>query len=122
MEDAMTTQTSQHTPGPWTIERDEEYPGGIPNHVIYGARHVVARLMHDETSNAEANARLIAAAPEMPEWMRFAIESMDTLARQPGIDAIPMHPLIGQVSAWSRALPARIDQRWRAKKASNGSS
>lgn len=64
----MTTQAkAQHTPGPWHINRD----GNDVENVNDAG---VCAMYADETS--EANARLIAAAPEMLEALRIAVNNV----------------------------------------------
>lgn len=74
---------TKHTPGPWTIGQD--YGGNyavcssrakVANHVatvpvFNGMSHSGASVPHEQ-SVAEANARLIAAAPELLEALQFA--------------------------------------------------
>jgi hypothetical protein len=58
---------AQHTPGPWEI-RDSEVLGGPFGYCIDTDSFVVAEVYDDATElPALANARLIAAAPEMLE-------------------------------------------------------
>lgn len=71
----MKTQTkTQHTPGPWNVERSS--PGDTSNCAKAGCRAAVrgqvgpdicwVKVYDDEVSrNWEANARLIAAAPDL---------------------------------------------------------
>lgn len=56
---------SAHTPGPWEVHRLPQGDFSEPSIAIYGdgGRRAVA-LIHSAT-RAEANARLIAAAPEL---------------------------------------------------------
>lgn len=63
----MTTQTSTHTPGPWSTAREgmgwlvySEYGRGDE-----GARHYPAQVV-----DTEANAKLIAAAPQLLEALQ----------------------------------------------------
>ena len=76
--------TQTHTPGPWFFHRDELLHDGRPN----GSLHLVADV--DQEGNGldwqtnEANARLIAAAPDMcadhkriDETLTFALENGD---------------------------------------------
>lgn len=55
-----------HTPGPWSVEIDHHNnaPELIRAH-IDGEMFDVASILCDETGNAAANARLIAAAPKL---------------------------------------------------------
>lgn len=65
--------TSKYTPGPWKFSTDPQ-PNGCP---IVGARGLmVAMLAHsvnhdDQREIAIANARLIAAAPDLLEALRL---------------------------------------------------
>ena len=69
--------TTQHTPGPWTIKFFRSIE---PNHALICAEDwhdfasVVVRFCGDDTDDATglANARLIAAAPEMLEALKEA--------------------------------------------------
>lgn len=73
-------QVSKHTPGPWTAEygiRDQfhlpQYQRKDTSHVILGANDLpIAEL---RLGNIEANARLIAAAPEMLEMLKAALRA-----------------------------------------------
>ena len=61
-----------YTPGPWTIAHDTNIFGSVPG---YGRRLVANAGGHssnvtDETETNRANARLIAAAPELLEALK----------------------------------------------------
>jgi len=61
-------ERTQHTPGPWRV--DNKAFGGSEvgaELVIYSSRGIVAMActIHEGLVNAEANARLIAAAPDL---------------------------------------------------------
>ena len=73
-----------HTPGPWSISTDREATG-----VIYALRGFEWDDICVITPRCEAaaNARLIAAAPEMLEALEYAIVQVPELANVPGIDA-----------------------------------
>lgn len=69
---------SKHTPGPWVVDESHHY-GSINNAVL--TRHIAmvsqyCSVTGDQEENA-ANARLIAAAPELLE----ALEASNTLLR-----------------------------------------
>ena len=51
-----------HTPGPWI--NDRSHPEWERN-VVWSGDMVVARVVDDQHANADANARLIAAAPDL---------------------------------------------------------
>jgi len=77
--------SAQHTPGPWTFSRWNEF-GDMRFYISQadGAPHTpqlsdVATLIAETTSNEwqsiqEANARLIAAAPELLAVLREALD------------------------------------------------
>lgn len=56
---------TQHTPGPWSYNRDE---GGVHGHVISTGDYIICELPDagdGASPDTEANARLIAAAPTL---------------------------------------------------------
>lgn len=69
---------TKHTPGPWSVHilgQESERPGieadGI-SIVIYGVRDEDSQGIHGETYEQEmANARLIAASPELLEALEY---------------------------------------------------
>ena len=67
-------KVSEHTAGPWKIDRS--YPNGLPFGIrscVDGERVLVSRAFSGpSTPCAEANARLIAAAPELLEALKNA--------------------------------------------------
>ena len=85
---------SKHTPGPWFTKRaqlpvDGEYDWCVGAH-INGKPHVIieafGRVSEDDRPNAEANARLIAAAPEMFEALE---QSMQAWVNAIELDLLP---------------------------------
>lgn len=66
--------TTQHTPAPWSVEIDHHTaaPEFIRTYVD-GEMYDLASVLCDETGNATANARLIAAAPDL----LAALKAMD---------------------------------------------
>ena len=91
---------SQYTPGPWTVGEDE---GTSKAHEILRKGHVVAwTCSHDPYE--EGNARLIAAAPEMLDFI-----STDLMNFWP--DKVQAHPDVKILLAKARALLARIEGR-----------
>lgn len=67
--DAPLVIRAQHTPGPWVAER------GHLTDRIYGIKNVTRWnfLLRGKSEEAQANARLIAAAPEMYEALKMFI-------------------------------------------------
>ncbi len=63
--------TAQHTPGPWMVEPDED---GLFL-VVDESREMDYIYIDQQQDNREANARLIAAAPEMLAALEVVVES-----------------------------------------------
>jgi hypothetical protein len=75
-----------HTPGPWHIDHDDR-PGMKWNHHICGSNgRAVCLITHSET--ADANARLIAAAPELLEALQAIVDQ-----EQSGDEETHMHDM-----------------------------
>lgn len=77
----MTTQTDKHTPGPWHVD-----DAGRDTYVTSDHEHI-CRLEGNTLSADKANARLIAAAPELLDALQKIpqryLDDMD--AHTPGI-------------------------------------
>ena len=67
----MENKKSKHTPGPWGVTRLQ----GVEYVTIDGGRVSVARVSALKTG--EANARLIAAAPELLAALELALIAID---------------------------------------------
>lgn len=67
---------SKHTPGPWNIKSfgSAEIIISAPT-MPYVA--VASPSLHAQTGTGESNARLIAAAPELLEACKFALDHLD---------------------------------------------
>ena len=72
---------AKHTPGPWVVE-DERYHG--PNWAIIGSAdtagwhafvRVAVQLDNKPSDEGEANARLIAAAPDLLAALQFVMSA-----------------------------------------------
>lgn len=90
LQDAAQDAASAHTPGPWTVHKDGNgnvrIAGGVSPDPVTNARYLwVASVPHTQHANPlwrqteerEANARLIAAAPDLLEAAQIALEEMD---------------------------------------------
>ena len=74
---------TQHTPGPWTHKATASLG---PQYAVYGESDRTGRdvaVVYNNGNEAEANARLIAAAPELLEALEKAA---DWLSRSTRID------------------------------------
>lgn len=63
--------TVKHTPGPWTNPSDKNIPQHIIHHEgLNGYSTVCYMHLHNDPQLTEANAKLIAAAPELLEALQ----------------------------------------------------
>lgn len=69
----MTTDTRTHTPGPWRALIWEEYVAPTGNRIVTQDGFEIAALSYTGGSE-DADARLIAAAPDLKEVLIQAIE------------------------------------------------
>jgi hypothetical protein len=70
---------TQHTQGPWSIELDHaSNTSEFIRARIDGEMHDIASLLCDETGNASANARLIAAAPDLLALLQEVHDAIST--------------------------------------------
>lgn len=67
------------TPGPWRVSDFERRAGGVTRHVMGADDFAVAYLDGRSAEEHEANARLIAAAPEMLAALKEQHEAIDIL-------------------------------------------
>lgn len=82
---------TKHTPGPWRVTRrgnDSSIPFGIeaPYRGSWQAVIAIADLPPDAGPHLEANARLIALAPEMADTLLNVLEGLEAME----------HPLSGE--------------------------
>lgn len=74
----MTTETTPHTPGPW-VHNPAPEPQNADRHICIdipsGFARVIARVKHTAVDNALANARLVAAAPEMARALQDFLDA-----------------------------------------------
>ena len=80
-----------HTPGPWSVDLDYVSRDGrasINSEGWIALARVVVRMEGDETTCEDgiANARLIAAAPDLLEALEAAIAMLDALKAESGRD------------------------------------
>jgi hypothetical protein len=117
----METKTVGHTPGPWTTEPvsdDFEGPINVVSEYVssrYGrtSANWIAEcdLQDDRVAENHANARLIAAAPDMLAFVEYVLEettnhNADLSARDVFILAINARALLARISPTSAALLA----------------
>lgn len=80
MKDSATLDATKHTPGPWVIDRDDRPDMEWNNHIVQAARpHIAICFMthsgKKDNSEAEANASLIAAAPDLLAALQQLLDS-----------------------------------------------
>jgi hypothetical protein len=101
------TVTAGHTPGPWFVEN---IMYGGPR-IVYGEAEAPEGFRSDvpwreASEQAQANARLIAAAPELLAALKVAQTWMETYRRQTGTSE---HGIIGNDIAIVRAAIAKAE-------------
>jgi hypothetical protein len=62
--------STQHTPGPWASNSADSFELGV-----YGSGYRIAKMTGGEINRDVANARLIAAAPELLEALQAIIDT-----------------------------------------------
>ena len=70
---------TQHTPGPWTYKRDYTRPDAIGGDYFYDICDADGKPLNIVVFG-EANARLIAAAPDMLEALKDIVENLSMQA------------------------------------------
>ena len=70
----------KHTPGPWKASEDFNLTGTLVSFIEGGGHSIAQTRLDDDTPEGmnQANARLIAAAPELLEACRDALLAVDT--------------------------------------------
>lgn len=74
---------TEHTPGPWEAVT---YDGAFDQPLIKSGHGTIGRLHGMEDRQHEANAKLIAAAPELLEALQVCYASLCTYGRHPLIE------------------------------------
>lgn len=73
----MSTKPNGHTPGPWEVCEEDGRPG-VPTSIFApGTEQILFRSSDRKSAEALADARLIAAAPEMLEALRGLLEAWE---------------------------------------------
>lgn len=79
--------TTQHTPGPWRYERANPSPT-TGEHLIAGAKNgYLAEIRDCGSGNISANARLIAAAPDLLAALEELLNALPSATTHPAIKA-----------------------------------
>lgn len=75
--------SAAHTPGPWFLGEDLEPNGACLSRAIMATDTFIGEVLFDDDSDqmAEANARLIAAAPELLAALEGDIDWLDALSQ-----------------------------------------
>lgn len=97
---------SAHTPGPWTMR---EHPTEYGLYRVFGpTRRSAVAVVVESTDEHEADARLIAAAPELLDALR---EYMSQFGQ--GLDAhgLPYGPSQAEADRKARAVIAKAEGR-----------
>ena len=65
----------KHTPGPWVVDRS--HPDWVEGTTIWANDVVIAHAVADQHHQTEANARLIAAAPDLLAALEACLHRLD---------------------------------------------
>lgn len=65
---------TKHTPGPWVVDRTHPE---LERNVVWSGDQIIASVVNDQHGNADANARLVAAAPELLEALRYMVANAE---------------------------------------------
>jgi len=91
---------SNHTPGPWTIEKSTR----TDHHIIAGRRWIATASNHDfhptqeENERTIANARLIAAAPDLLAALQAIMDDPDAVDHILHLDAVAADAAIAKAT------------------------
>lgn len=75
---------AEHTPGPWEWEKPYQYSDGSTSWALSSNGRLVLRHAASTWTVSDANARLIAAAPELLKALRALFDASD-------LDTTPLH-------------------------------
>ncbi len=75
----MNTQTTKHTPGPWKIDENNELPLAVIQDHEEGQGICELETVSFDTDETQANARLIAAAPELLEACKNLVAFLEQI-------------------------------------------
>lgn len=96
--------TTKHTPGPWKHGKTLGVINGADGSLVATTGYRVTAVPDGQECEDDANARLIAAAPEMLEALKAFIERGTKLAGFPA----SYDPWVGEIVA-ARAIIARAE-------------
>lgn len=65
---------SGHTPGPWRYQEESD----AYTHIVRAGDRFLCQLQQDTTGEAEANGRLMAAAPDLADALEALVEPCPT--------------------------------------------
>lgn len=96
------TKQTKHTPGPWTLSKTDDY---VIEAVKAGSPYEVCTYMVDSDNEAEdlANARLIAAAPDLLDVVQLIIKEWEKPT-----EGVQVGELIARLSQYSVEARAAI--------------
>ena len=83
----MKPDAYHHTPGPWRVERQNPSPTTGEWMIAGGRPGYLAEIRDCGSGDVRANARLVAAAPDLLQALQRAISHAPDLATVPGIAA-----------------------------------
>jgi hypothetical protein len=99
---------TKHTPGKWIATKDHKrgWNVGAKTGEWANRTDILESVAHCENENAEANAKLIAAAPELLELAK-QIEAQDEFTCDESA-SIPMRQAYAIINAWREAAKSAL--------------
>lgn len=75
---------TKHTPAPWKVQEPRHFPNRENTHLFIVSNNTLVSIMpelqNDRLNESAANARLIAAAPELLEALKLANKHLEAIA------------------------------------------
>lgn len=78
---------SKHTKGPWSFKYDDETRSGVNVYGNNGQTQIIDFVMGENLDEAEANARLIAASPDLLKALE-AIADISPCTYEDAVEAV----------------------------------
>lgn len=96
----------EHTPGPWRVANDQECDAFFIQIISGPKKDIAIVYLAVEDSHGEANARLIAAAPELLDALRLLLEHSESFHDDGETEPAEQHRECGWCAA--RAVIAKV--------------
>ena len=104
---------SGHTPGRWRYQREDDFEPGLRHRILFEVYTENGLYGNPATCTKEADARLIAAAPELLEALKEAIQHLkEDDALFPALHPVGKCPVLERAkAAIAKAESAKEEER-----------